>query len=131
VPVLTRRTVARPDRPDRLAAIATEAAEQCERLTVPPVTAPVPLGEWLRTRAPSPLLLAQERADGLPILTAVRRHPGAEFLIGPEGGFAPDELALLHAAPATIAVRLGRLILRAETAAAYALVAWQLAQLDA
>jgi 16S rRNA (uracil1498-N3)-methyltransferase len=132
VPVLTRRTVVRPENPERLQAIAVEAAEQCERLTVPAVAAPVPLPLWLAARDPSvPLLFAEERGAGAPVLAAVRQYPGAAILVGPEGGFAEDELALLHAAPAATAISLGRLILRAETAALHALVAWQLAQTDA
>lgn len=132
VPVLTRRTVVRPERVDRLQAIASEAAEQCERLTVPPISTPVSLSQWLQSR-PSclPLLHAEERGGGMSILAAIRRNPSAEILIGPEGGFADDELALLRADPATITVNLGHLILRAETAAVTALVAWQLAQTDA
>ena len=132
LPVLTRRTVVRLEKADRLTAIAIEAAEQCERLTVPPIAAPVALPQWLSLRPPSfPLLHAAERGGGEPILAAARRHPAAEILIGPEGGFADDELALLRADPATVTVSLGQLILRAETAALHALVAWQLAQTDA
>ena len=90
------------------------------------------LTQWLRSRAPSqPLLHADERGDGTPIGAAARRFPAAEILIGPEGGFAEDELALLRDEPSVIPVSLGQLILRAETAAIYALVAWQLAQVDA
>lgn len=132
VPVLTRRTVVRPEKSDRLLAIAVEAAEQCERLTAPEIVTPVSLDAWLRSRDPSlPLLHAEERGHGLPILAALRRNPAAEILIGPEGGFTADELDLLRHHPATVAVSLGSLILRAETAALYALVAWQLAQTDA
>ncbi len=131
VPVLTRRTVVRPENSDRLAAIAVEAAEQCERLSVPTIAAPVPLAQWLASSAAPRILFAEERGGGEPVLAAMRRSPGAVILVGPEGGFAEDELALLHAAPEAAAVSLGRLILRAETAALHALVAWQLAQTDA
>src|SRR3954451_3673596 len=48
VPVLTERGVVRPDNAQRrLVAIAVEAAEQCERLTVPAIETPRPLEEWL------------------------------------------------------------------------------------
>ena len=133
VPVLTRRTVVRPEKAERLAAIAIEAAEQCERLTVPPIAAPVALpamAELARAVA-ARCCTPTERGGGAPILAAARRHPAAEILVGPEGGFADDELALLRADPATVTVSLGQLILRAETAALHALVAWQLAQTDA
>jgi 16S rRNA (uracil1498-N3)-methyltransferase len=42
-------------------------------------------------------------------------------LIGPEGGFAPEERELLLARPNTIRLALGPRILRAETAAVAAL----------
>jgi 16S rRNA (uracil1498-N3)-methyltransferase len=126
-PVLTRRTVARPDKADRLEAIAVEAAEQCGRLTVPPIDPPCAFPAWLAERdAGVPLLHADERGGGVPILEAARRWPGAQVLVGPEGGFADKEVALLRSAPLTVAVSLGHLILRAETAALYALAAWQL-----
>ena len=131
VPVLTERAVARPDNAVRLAAIAVEAAEQCERLTVPGVDAPQALGHWLEVRDPTvPLLLALERGGGMPLIAAARRWPEAELLVGPEGGFSEREQAALLALPGTAPVSLGERILRAETAALYALVSWQLARLQ-
>jgi 16S rRNA (uracil1498-N3)-methyltransferase len=131
VPVLTERGVVRPDNAQRLAAIAVEAAEQCERLTVPAIDTPRPLDEWLAVRDGSaPLLFAEERGGALPLVAALRRWPGAELLVGPEGGFSERELAALHAAPNASAVSLGELILRAETAALYCLVTWQLARIQ-
>jgi 16S rRNA (uracil1498-N3)-methyltransferase len=129
VPVITRRTVARPERADRLLAIATEAAEQCERLSVPAIDPPRPLTDWLDTRAAVPLLFADERGEGAPVLEACRRHPDGELLVGPEGGFAPEERARLLALPGTVPISLGPRILRAETAALHTLVAWQLGHL--
>ncbi|MEK0082073.1 16S rRNA (uracil(1498)-N(3))-methyltransferase [Benzoatithermus flavus] len=129
VPVITQRTVVKPEKADRLAAIATEAAEQCERLTVPPIDPPRPLPAWLAARAPAvPLFLADERGEGAAIAEAWHRHPDAEILIGPEGGFAPEEVERLRAVPGVVPVTLGPRILRAETAALYALVGWQIAR---
>ncbi len=57
--------------------------------------------------------------------TAVRAHPGpAAILIGPEGGFHPDERAMIRGLPATVPVSLGPRILRAETAALAATAVW-------
>jgi 16S rRNA (uracil1498-N3)-methyltransferase len=48
-------------------------------------------------------------------------------LIGPEGGFAPEEAAQLGRLPQAVAVSLGPRILRADTAAVAALTLWQAA----
>jgi len=48
-------------------------------------------------------------------------------LIGPEGGFSPEERDCLRALPFTTAVSLGPRILRADTAAIAALTLWQAA----
>ncbi|WP_428395539.1 16S rRNA (uracil(1498)-N(3))-methyltransferase [Lichenicoccus sp.] len=119
-PVLTARTNAARVRIDRLAAIAVEAAEQCERLSVPEVAAPRGLArvlsDWPADRT---LCVAIERAEGG---GAAR---GDAVLIGPEGGFTPAELDVLHGHPFVTPISLGSRILRAETAAVAALVCLQ------
>lgn len=126
LPVTTRRTNAGHTNPARLAAIATEAAEQCERLSVPLLAEPQPLPAWLTARDPAvPLLFADEAGEGASLAAAARRTGlEVELLVGPEGGFAPEERALLRAAPGVLPVGLGSRILRAETAACYLLAAW-------
>ncbi len=121
--VLTRRTVVRPTRVDRLAAIAVEAAEQCGRLDVPPISAPIELPRWLQGLPPATPLLVADEAGGEPALPALVRCPGAALLVGPEGGFAPEERALVAARPGTVRVDLGPRILRSETAALVLLAA--------
>jgi 16S rRNA (uracil1498-N3)-methyltransferase len=54
----------------------------------------------------------------------------AAILIGPEGGFAPEERDRLRALPFTTPVSLGPRILRADTAAVSALTLWQAAAGD-
>ncbi len=114
-PVLTERTGAWRVNVDRLAAIATEAAEQSERLTVPRIAAVRPLrdvlGAWPADR---PLFAALERRAAPP-LSGWPRPAG--LLVGPEGGFSPRELDELCRYPFVRAVTLGPGILRAETAA--------------
>jgi 16S rRNA (uracil1498-N3)-methyltransferase len=127
VPVLTQRTVVRPEGSERLAVIATEAAEQCERLTVPAIDPPLAFDAWLTARDPArSLLFADERGAGLALARAVPAHPDALLLVGPEGGFTADERESLLASPKVVPVSLGPRILRAETAALYLLAAWQL-----
>ena len=59
-------------------------------------------------------------------LAAARPGPWA-ILIGPEGGFAPEEAARLRALPFVLPVTLGPRVLRADTAACAALTLWQAA----
>ena len=115
MPVFTERTNAARVNQDRLHAIATEAAEQSERLTVPVIrdvrALDHVLDEWPRDR---PLFVAMERA-GLPP-PAPTAGPAA-LLVGPEGGFGPRDRGLLERYDYVRPVSLGRRILRAETAA--------------
>ena len=141
-PVLTRRTNADHTRVDRLAAIAAEASEQTGRLDVPQVAEPrrleKVLAEWEPGRR---LMYCDEAGDdavaewggvagrAAPALEALRKaEPGPwAVLIGPEGGFAPDERTVIRALPFATAVTLGPRILRADTAAIAALTLWQAA----
>lgn len=118
IPVMTERTNAARVNVERLAAIATEAAEQCERLTVPEVRAPVTLealvAGWPAGRA---LVVALERADAAPLGPGLLRGGGVGLLVGPEGGLSGLDRALIMSCPAVRLVSLGPRILRAETAA--------------
>jgi len=113
LPVMSTHTNAARVNLDRLAAIATEAAEQSERLTLPAVHAPRDLfdllGDWPAERS---LAAALERRAA----PALAPGPGA-LLIGPEGGFAPRELDVMASLPFIQPVSLGPRVLRAETAA--------------
>ncbi len=124
-PVITERTVARLQRPERLRAIAVEAAEQCGRLTVPEFAPTRPLARALVEEAPAALLFADEAGDGRPLLKALDGEgPEPAFLVGPEGGFTPAERAMLRARTTVRPVSLGPRILRSETAALYMLACW-------
>ena len=66
-------------------------------------------GRITQQRALPPLLSGLTALGGLPA------GPAA-ILIGPEGGFSPEERARLRAMPGVVPVTLGPRILRAETA---------------
>lgn len=122
MPVFTERTNAARVNDERLRAIAVEAAEQSERLTVPALHQARPLAEILAAwPAQRPLFAAMERAEAEPLRPAAP----AGLLIGPEGGFGPRDQALLRHAAFARPVSLGPRILRAETAAIAGLVLLQ------
>lgn len=128
VPVLTERTVVRPEASNRLRARIIEAAEQCGRLTLPTVDEPTPLMTAVASMtAAGPLAFADEAGGGLPLLAALDAQPLAAFLIGPEGGFSPRERRDLLFRDHVVAVSLGGTILRVETAALYAATCWRAA----
>lgn len=132
-PVFTAHTDVTRVNLERLRANAVEAAEQCERLDVPAVLAPVSLADLLAAwPADRPLLVAAERGMSStptrPLAEAVRQSggPAVGILIGPEGGFAPSELDDLGKLAFVHPISLGPRILRAETAALAALAGWQI-----
>ena len=129
---LTHRTNADRLRLDRLDAIAEEAAEQTGRLDVPLVDDPVKLDALLDGWDASRRLMFCDETGGAPAVPALAAAGGDKWaiLIGPEGGFSPEEGERLRALPFTTAVSLGPRILRADTAAIAAMTLWQAAAGD-
>lgn len=131
-PVLTRHTQVSRVNSERMRANVIEAAEQCGILSLADVAEPVTLDRYLGTRHPARLLVfcdeAAEVADPLQALQqGLAVTGGIDILIGPEGGFAEDERALLLRQPRTLRLSLGPRILRADTAGVAALALVQAA----
>ena len=122
VPVLTQRTVVPTPNLDRLRAHMIEAAEQCGRTALPELGATAPLARLLADWAPVRALLCADETGGEPLAPT---PPPCAILIGPEGGFTPEERDLIRAVPAARAIGLGPRILRADTAAVAAVALWQ------
>jgi 16S rRNA (uracil1498-N3)-methyltransferase len=127
--VTTARTQPQHLRLDRLDAIAEESAEQTGRLDVPPVDAPQKLDTLLADWDPTRRLMFCDETGGAPAVAALGQAGGGPWaiLIGPEGGFSPEERDHLRALPFALAVSLGPRVLRADTAATTALTLWQAA----
>jgi 16S rRNA (uracil1498-N3)-methyltransferase len=128
-PVTTRRTNVERVNLERLAAIATEAAEQSERLQVPKIhpnaTLDKALANWPRGRQ---LIVCDETGGGEPLARFLAKEDLAKpwaILTGPEGGFAPEEFEILRRQPFVRFVGLGPRVLRADTAALAALAVFQ------
>ncbi|MBR0937617.1 16S rRNA (uracil(1498)-N(3))-methyltransferase [Bradyrhizobium jicamae] len=125
-PVLTRFTQVSRVNGERMRANVIEAAEQCGIISLAEVADPVPLDRFLDGRDPARLLVfCDEAADVAGPVQALqaagRANAGIDVLIGPEGGFAEEERALLTRQPSVLRLALGPRILRADTAAVAAL----------
>lgn len=107
---------------ERCQRVALEAAKQSRRGIVPAVL-PAKKLRALELSGFTAALLAYEDERGTTLKQALRaRAPGGNIalIVGPEGGFAPEEAAYLTACGAT-PVSLGARILRTETAGMAAL----------
>ncbi|MDE5464239.1 16S rRNA (uracil(1498)-N(3))-methyltransferase [Bradyrhizobium sp. CSS354] len=124
-PVLTRFTQASRVNTERMRANVVEAAEQCGILSIATVAEPVPLERFLSQRAAGRLLIfcdeAAELENPIQSLQGAGAAEGIDVLIGPEGGFAEEERALLLRQPKILRLALGPRIMRADTAAVAAL----------
>jgi 16S rRNA (uracil1498-N3)-methyltransferase len=122
-PVVARRTEkhlaqAAAKRVDRWRRIALEASKQSRRTTVPEIADPVALKQALEQEGSAIriLLSETEQATSLAVALASVQVGDLALAIGPEGGWAPEEMALFTQyqwQPVTLGPR----ILRAETAA--------------
>ena len=135
VPVLSQRSVVRLDKAQAESkavhwrAVAVSACEQCGRNRLPIIEAAQPLLNYLGESSPGngPRLVFEPESAQHPRTPA--QGPGgaahvaidAEIAIGPEGGFASDELEAFRVAGFS-RVGLGPRVLRAETAAIAAMV---------
>jgi len=131
-PVLTRHCVVPRVNEERLRANAIEAAEQCERFSIPEIRPLRPLAEVLASwPAERRLVLLDESGGGAPLpqvlaqllpkIPAQIPPPPLALLVGPEGGFAKTELDAVRQSSFALPVGLGPRILRADTAAIAAL----------
>lgn len=105
------------DRLRRLRTIAREACEQCYRTRLPDIETEGDLGAAL-ARFPSAIVFSESE-----VAAEKTEAPGAEvaLVVGPEGGWAPRELALIGDRGRTLGPR----VLRVDTAA-IAVCAWAL-----
>ncbi len=117
-PVLMARTENRHLNAERLQAQVIEAAEQCERLDLPVVHEEVKWPVFMAAReVHCDVFAALERIQGTQNMNECDFRGDCAFLIGPEGGFDPQEIADIQANAHTKPISLGNRILRAETAA--------------
>jgi 16S rRNA (uracil1498-N3)-methyltransferase len=123
VPVIARRTEkhlaqAAEKRVERWRRIAREAAQQSRRLAAPEVLDPVQLSDALQCDGEQKIVLAENERGAMlsEVLRARSEINSLALAIGPEGGWAEEELHAFAAAE-WVSASLGNTILRAETAA--------------
>ena len=128
IPVITQHTNSEKIKVERYKQQAIEAAEQCERLSIPQISTAKSLTdlltEWNKERV---LFFMNEQRNGQDAITTFTKYANkpAAILIGPEGGFSTDEIAKISAQDFVKNISLGPRILRAETAATASLAVWQ------
>lgn len=115
IPMITDRVEIRPERykgkAERWEKIILEAVKQSGRSVIPPVTEPMAFSEVIKREGVMIFFDADVKGGVLPAVITE-----ATLLIGPEGGWSDDEIALAHD-EGCIPHRLGPRRLRAETAA--------------
>lgn len=128
IPVITQFTNTEKIKDERLLSQAIEAAEQCERLSVPKIEKISKLKDilnnWDNNRT---IFFMNERKGTQKIAEAFckNRNKYAAILVGPEGGFSEEEKKFIETFPFVESVSMGPRILRAETAVISALSVWQ------
>lgn len=134
-PVLTTYTQSPHVNLERLRLIATEAAEQSERMSVPHLLKPQKLHDFCAGLGTQEMIFCDEAQAGqanahmLSFLQHWKAHQKRDrpaiILIGPEGGFSDPETRFLLDQTGIHGVSLGSHILRSDTAAILALGLWQ------
>jgi len=120
-PLVTERTIVRADRTPRWTEIALEACKQCGNNWLPAIAPTQSLEDFLRAPGEFDLkLVAALHPDAKPVKNAIHSARSVCVLIGPEGDFTPAEYAAIGTAGFQ-PITLGPLVLRADTAALYAL----------
>jgi 16S rRNA (uracil1498-N3)-methyltransferase len=115
-PVTTEHVVGGASHVERWRRIAVAAAKQSGRTRVPAVDAPAPLAAIVARPWPGVRLIPWEEEPARRLDELASRTGAAIALVGPEGGFTPDEVALARAHD-FVPLTLGPRVLRAETAA--------------
>lgn len=122
VPFAAARSISRPDgaaaakKTIRWQKVADEAAGQSQRGALPAVREPVSFREALQLASACERVFLCYEGGGAALHDLLTRKPASvAVFIGPEGGFAPEEVAAAESAGA-VRISLGPRILRTETA---------------
>lgn len=118
VPLITRRTIKKDVKRERLQEIAKEAAEQCGRGIIPVVEEPMTFEKGIEDAKALSCVYFLD-ASGIPFDDVRWEMRDAGLFVGPEGGWDPEEISLAKKTGLK-PISLGSRVLRGETAAAIA-----------
>lgn len=126
IPIITQRSVVTKVNLEKLTLNAIEAAEQCERISLPNIHDITQLKKALSNLDISgSLIFFDESKKCLPISEVKIASDDNAILIGPEGGFNDEERNYIRSIKGCIAAHMGARILRADTAVIAGLAAYQ------
>lgn len=139
IPVETSRSVVKLDakkaksKTERWQAIAEAAAKQSKRGIIPTVSEPMPFSQAIKMASDMDVkLIPYEMAEGMEktkeLIGGVCPGQSIAIFIGPEGGFATEEIEKAHAV-GILPITLGKRILRTETAG-LTVLSWLMYQLE-
>ena len=100
--------------------IVQEASEQCKRTVIPEIMSPVKFRKLKDYSSELNFVAYEDLGNPREFSGEIRKGKDISMVIGPEGGFSEQEIAYLNES-GFVSVRLGKRILRAETAAMYTL----------
>ena len=108
-----------------------EAAEQCQRLTIPILEKQIKLDDFLSNNPSDRALILKKEKYNVKesmfskILKIKHKYKKWTLLIGPEGGFSEKEIDRIEKLPNCFSVSLGTRVLRSDTATTSALFCLQ------
>lgn len=124
-PIITKHTIVDKINPERFKANVKEACEQCERNDIPKILEIKKLDKFLSEASDKILILCDESGEASKASEVLQKidvkNKEIVILIGPEGGFCPEEFDRMRQLKNVFAISLGPRILRSDTAMVSAL----------
>lgn len=122
IPLISDRTQYKQIPKEKIQKCIIGSVQQCERFKLPVLEQELNLLDFCNKFSDKQIIFAYEsESEDNKILNLNKIEDSPVIVIGPEGGFNEQEIAMIKAMKKTESVSLGRSVLRAEVAAASAL----------
>lgn len=120
IPLIADRSQFRNINISKLSKCIIEYTEQSERLVPPTLETSIVLDSFIKQNPNQSIFYANENEETDNNILKIKQYiaPNISVLVGPEGGFSPNELQLFASANNCYSFSLGSTVLRAETAVA-------------